>query len=107
MLTFRSLLSSAETPEIRFALLSKKVEDMLNTVVRQISFYSFERKVHLARREGELKTDDINRMWLEVSEESSVGDHPQRGLRHLLGLYPATSSIRPSMSMPMPSAIAW
>ncbi len=70
MLTFRSLLASAEDPKTRFALLSQKVEDMLNTVVRQISFYSFERKVHLGRREGELKTEDLNRMWLEVSEES-------------------------------------
>ena len=70
MLTFRSLLASAEDPKIRFALLSQKVEDMLNTVVRQISFYSFERKVHIGRRDGELKTEDLNRMWLEVSEES-------------------------------------
>ena len=70
MLTFRSLLASAEDPKTRFALLSQKVEDMLNTVVRQISFYSFERKVHLGRRAGELKTEDLNRMWIEVSEES-------------------------------------
>ncbi len=70
MLTFRSLLASAETPEIRFALLASKVEDMLNTVVRQISFYSFERKVHTGRRQGELKTEDINGMWLDVSAES-------------------------------------
>ena len=70
MLTFRSLLASADSPETRFALLSKKVEDMLNTVVRQISFYTFERKVHTARRQGELKTDDLNAIWLEVSAES-------------------------------------
>ena len=70
MLTFRSLLASADDPKTRFALLAQKVEDMLNTVVRQISFYSFERKVHLGRRQGELKTEDLNRMWLEVSEES-------------------------------------
>jgi len=70
MLTFRSLLANTDDPKIRFALLSQKVEDMLNTVVRQISFYSFERKVHIARREGELKTEDLNRMWIEVSEES-------------------------------------
>jgi oligoendopeptidase F len=35
-------------------LLAGKVEDMLNTVVRQIAFYQFERKVHNCRREGEL-----------------------------------------------------
>ncbi len=70
MLTFRSLLAAAESPKHRFAMLSQKVEDMLNTVVRQIAFYSFERKVHTARRKGELKTEELNEMWLEVSRES-------------------------------------
>ncbi len=70
MLTFRSLLEKTKTPEQRFALLSSKVEDMLNTVVRQISFYSFERKVHTARKKGELKTEQLNEMWLETSAES-------------------------------------
>lgn len=70
MLTFRSLLDAAETPKQRFAMLSQKVEDMLNTVVRQIAFYSFERQVHTARRKGELKTEELNEMWLEGSKES-------------------------------------
>jgi len=73
MLTFRSLLDATTDPRHRFALLSSKVEDMLNTVVRQIAFYTFERKVHTARRQGELRTDEINEMWLEVSRES-LGD---------------------------------
>ena len=50
MLTFRSLLNATTDKKARFALLAGKVEDMLNTVVRQISFYTFERKVHTARR---------------------------------------------------------
>lgn len=70
MLTFRSLLADAKDPKVRFAMLSQKVEDMLNTVVRQISFYSFERKVHTARRKGELRTEELNEMWLEVSKQS-------------------------------------
>ena len=70
MLTFRSLLDATTDPKHRFALLSSKVEDMLNTVVRQIAFYTFERKVHTARRNGELRTDEIDQMWLEVSRES-------------------------------------
>ncbi|VAW20921.1 Oligoendopeptidase F [hydrothermal vent metagenome] len=70
MLTFRSLLEKTEDPKQRFALLSSKVEDMLNTVVRQISFYTFERKVHTARRKGELKTEELNQMWKETSAES-------------------------------------
>jgi oligoendopeptidase F len=70
MLTFRALLDAATDPKQRFALLASKVEDMLNTVVRQISFYSFERKVHTARREGELRTEEIDAFWMEVSTES-------------------------------------
>jgi len=70
MLTFRSLLEKTTDPKQRFALLSGKVEDMLNTVVRQIAFYTFERKVHTARRKGELKTEEINAIWLEVQAES-------------------------------------
>ncbi|MEO8685764.1 MAG: M3 family oligoendopeptidase, partial [Devosia sp.] len=70
MLTFRSLLAKTTEPRQRFALLSSKVEDMLNTVVRQIAFYTFERKVHTARRQGELRTEEINAIWLEVQAES-------------------------------------
>ncbi len=70
MLTFRSLLAQTTDSRQRFALLSSKVEDMLNTVVRQIAFYTFERKVHTARRQGELRTEEINAIWLEVQAES-------------------------------------
>jgi oligoendopeptidase F len=70
MLTFRALLDKTTDPKQRFALLSSKVEDMLNTVVRQIAFYTFERKVHSARRNGELRAEEINAMWLEVQAES-------------------------------------
>ncbi|MCP8884645.1 M3 family oligoendopeptidase [Devosia sp. XJ19-1] len=73
MLTFRALLEKTTDPQQRFALLSGKVEDMLNTVVRQIAFYTFERKVHTARRQGELRTEEINALWLEVQAES-LGD---------------------------------
>lgn len=73
MLTFRALLDNTTDPKQRFALLSSKVEDMLNTVVRQIAFYSFERKVHTARRQGELRTEEINAIWLEV-QSASLGD---------------------------------
>jgi oligoendopeptidase F len=70
MLTFQSLLDHAATPEEKRTLLASKVEDMLNTVVRQIAFYSFERKVHAARREGELTAERINEAWLSVQGES-------------------------------------
>ena len=70
MLTFKALLSQAKDKRERKALIASKVEDMINTVVRQIAFYSFERKVHLARREGELTADSLGRMWMEVQVES-------------------------------------
>jgi len=73
MLTFRKLLDGAATPAERKTLLAGKVEDMINTVVRQIAFYDFECKLHAARREGELTPDDINALWMSVQGES-LGD---------------------------------
>ncbi|RDE08055.1 M3 family oligoendopeptidase [Pelagibacterium lacus] len=70
MLTFRAILDQTSDPRQRFALIASKIEDMLNTVVRQISFYTFERKVHLARREGELRAEELDRFWMEISRES-------------------------------------
>ncbi|MCW8843040.1 MAG: M3 family oligoendopeptidase [Rhodobacteraceae bacterium] len=70
MLTFRKMLDSAETKEQRKVLLAGKVEDMINTVVRQIAFYDFECKLHAARRESELTPEDINALWMSVQAES-------------------------------------
>jgi oligoendopeptidase F len=73
MLTFKALLAQTSNPRERKALIAGKVEDMINTVVRQISFYIFERKVHEARRSGELTSDQISEIWLAVQRES-LGD---------------------------------
>ena len=70
MLTFRMLLAQTPSGPERRALLASKVEDMLNTVVRQIAFYSFERKLHLERRHGELTADQICELWMSVQGES-------------------------------------
>ena len=70
MLTFRKLLAAAKTPQERKVLLAGKVEDMINTVVRQIAFYDFECKLHAARGEGELTPDQINAIWMSVQGES-------------------------------------
>ena len=70
MLTFRKLLSQAKDQQERKVLLAGKVEDMINTVVRQIAFYDFECKLHAARAEGELTPDDINALWMSVQGES-------------------------------------
>ena len=73
MLTFRKLLEGAKTKQERKVLLAGKVEDMINTVVRQIAFYDFECKLHAARAQGELTPDDINALWMSVQAES-LGD---------------------------------
>ncbi|MVA74319.1 M3 family oligoendopeptidase [Agrobacterium vitis] len=70
MLTFRALLEKASDARERKAMLAQKVEDMINTVVRQIAFYEFERKLHTARKEGELTAEKIGELWLSVQEES-------------------------------------
>ena len=70
MLTFRRLLANAKDQQQRKVLLAGKVEDMINTVVRQIAFYDFECKLHEARRAGELTSDDINALWMSVQSES-------------------------------------
>src|SRR5271170_4549145 len=70
MLTFRAMLRSESDPRRRKALLAGKVEDMLNTVVRQIAFVEFERRVHDERRQGELTPERIGEIWLDVQRES-------------------------------------
>jgi oligoendopeptidase F len=70
MLTFKRLLASTTDAKQRKAMLAAKVEDMINTVVRQIAFYTFERKVHGERRNGELTADQISAFWMEVQNES-------------------------------------
>ncbi len=70
MLTFRKMLDGAETKAEKRILLAGKVEDMINTVVRQIAFYDFECKLHDARRAGELTPEDINALWMSVQAES-------------------------------------
>ena len=69
MLTFRALLDSA-TPAQRRIMLASKVEDMLNTVVRQVAFYRFESLLHDERRKGELLPERIGELWLQVQTES-------------------------------------
>jgi oligoendopeptidase F len=70
MLTFRALLDAESDPQRRRLMLAQKVEDMLNTVVRQIAFHQFEQRLHTARRRGELLPDEISAIWLGVQRES-------------------------------------
>ncbi len=70
MLTFRALLDAETDPKRRRIMLAAKVEDMLNTVVRQIAFYRFESRLHAERRAGELLPERIGEIWLEIQRES-------------------------------------
>jgi oligoendopeptidase F len=70
MLTFKKLLAETTDRKQRKAMLAAKVEDMINTVVRQIAFYTFERRIHIERRNGELTADQICKIWVEVQGES-------------------------------------
>jgi oligoendopeptidase F len=70
MLTFKKLLAQTTDKKQRKAMLAGKVEDMINTVVRQIAFYTFERAVHTERRSGELTGERIGQLWLQVQSES-------------------------------------
>ena len=69
-LTFQALLAQETDPVRRRVLLAAKIEDKINTVVRQIAFCEFERRVHDARRQAELTPDDLCRLWMEVQDES-------------------------------------
>jgi oligoendopeptidase F len=70
MLTFKRLLAETRSARQRQALLAGKVEDMINTVVRQIAFYTFERAVHTERKNGELTAERLGELWLSVQGES-------------------------------------
>ncbi|HCU06867.1 MAG TPA: oligoendopeptidase F [Holosporales bacterium] len=71
MLTFQSLLKQSKSPQQRVQALEAKISDMINTVVRQIAFYDFERRVHESRRQnGELSREEINKHWLETQKQA-------------------------------------
>ena len=70
MLTFKSILKDEKNPNEKKALLSNKVEDMLNTVIRQIAFFEFEKQIHEKRKNSELTIEQICSIWLETQKES-------------------------------------
>jgi oligoendopeptidase F len=81
MLTFRALLLQTSNISQRRVMLAAKVEDMLNTVVRQIAFYSFERKLHIERRNGELTADQICELWMS-EQVASLGPSIELGANY-------------------------
>src|SRR5690606_30512438 len=70
MLTFRRLLEQESDPARRRVMLAAKVEDMLNTVVRQVALFEFEEQVHAERSKGELTPDRLGEIWMEIQRRS-------------------------------------
>ena len=70
MLTFKSMLKNAKDKTEKIFLLRSKIEDMINTVFRQISFFIFEREIHSLRTKSELSEDDISIEWIKSQKES-------------------------------------
>ncbi len=73
MMTFRTLLNESNEDTKKF-LLASKIEDMINTVIRQISFFEFEKLIHSSRKNGELSSDQICEFWMSTQSES-LGPH--------------------------------
>ncbi len=87
MLTFRAMLDAEASPARRRIMLAAKVEDMLNTVVRQTAFYRFETLLHDERRGGELLPERIGEIWRQVQTESlGPGVRVHARIRRVLGL---------------------
>lgn len=70
MLTFRQLLAETSNNETKQLLLASKVEDMLNTVVRQIAFHQFETEIHALRKQGEVSAEKIREIWMRIQKDS-------------------------------------
>lgn len=69
-LVFRKLLAREKKPLKRAVILANKIEDMINTVIRQTAFCEFEQQVHAARKQGELSSDQIADIWMNVQRTS-------------------------------------
>lgn len=69
-LTFEALLSNCKNNDEKRNLLASKIEDSLNTIIRQIAFYLFELEVHTKRKDGELSVDELGDIWLRIQKES-------------------------------------
>lgn len=69
MIVFRQMLHDCPSPAERLSMLMSKIDDVINSVVRQCSFDRFEEKLHAARVDGDLAPEDLCKMWLEVIDE--------------------------------------
>lgn len=69
MLVFEEMLREEKDPAARKKLLVDRVENMLGNGLQQLAYYDFEKRVHAARREGELDAEAISDIWVETQRE--------------------------------------
>lgn len=70
MLIFEKMLQDSDSKEEKLGLIINKLDDIFATVFRQVCMTRFEEKIHTARREqGELKTEDLNKLWIEANSQ--------------------------------------
>ncbi len=70
MLTFKAILNAETSEQAKRFMLTDKIEDMLNTVIRQVAFHNFENLVHTSRRDGELSSEQISKFWVETQKQA-------------------------------------
>lgn len=70
MLVFQKMLKRLKDPAQKKYLLSQKIEDMLNTVVRQVAFYTFEKEVHAHRIKGEISLSEFGDIWISTQKQA-------------------------------------
>ena len=73
MLVFQDMLNSLNDDKAKLCLLASKVNDMINTAIRQIAFHFFETRAHDERKNGEVSEERLSEIWLEEMKESLGG----------------------------------
>ena len=66
---FERMFKEAKTNSEKIDLLCSKLDDTINSVMRQIAFFEFERRVHAKRAKKELSVEEISAIWMEAQKE--------------------------------------
>lgn len=69
MLVFDELLKTEKDPVVKKRLMVERVENMLGNGLQQLAYYDFEKRVHKARRDGELDMEQISDIWVATQKE--------------------------------------
>lgn len=72
-LTYDHLISNESDPKRKIELICEQLDDIMNTIFRQVSFFRFEQKVHRKRMEKELTPEEFSKIWMDMQKEA-LGD---------------------------------